>query len=141
MDVSLFHVADIDYVPVNRTLLFGPGVVKQCTKVFIEEDGVTEISEVFTVELSTSDPDVILDPGSANVTILGNDSKFVWHQQVYMILTTITINGCNAGVAVRLQQLAYEVSEGDLSVMICAELIGETEREVVISLTTSNDPG
>ncbi len=79
MDDSLSHVADIDYVPVNRTLLFGPEVVEQCTVVFIVEDGVTEISEMFTVELSTSDPDVILDPDSANVTILGNDSKFVWH--------------------------------------------------------------
>ncbi len=60
---------------------------------------------------------------------------------VYMTWTAITINGCTSGVAVGLQQLAYEVSEGDGSVMICADLIGETEREVVIWLTTSNGSG
>ncbi len=78
-DSFLSYVADIDYVHVNQTLLFGQGVIEQCIIVFIEEDVVTEISEVFMVELSTSDPDVILDPVSANVTILGNDSKFVRH--------------------------------------------------------------
>ncbi len=60
---------------------------------------------------------------------------------IYMTRTAITINGCSLGVVVGLQQLAYEVFEGDGSVMICADLIGETEREVVITLTTSNDPG
>lgn len=44
-------------------------------------------------------------------------------------------------VTIRLQDSAYEVSEGAGFVMVCAELVGQTEREVIAQLNTSSDPG
>ncbi len=58
-------------------ILFGPGVSVRCTDISILGDNVLEASEVFNVELTTSDPQVALDPDSASVTILSNNSEFV----------------------------------------------------------------
>ena len=51
-------------------------MAEQCTVISIVGDSVLETSEAFTVELSTSDVDVLLDPDLASVMIVDNDSEF-----------------------------------------------------------------
>ena len=57
---------------------FMPGVSDLCTsEISIIDDLVLEDNETFSVLLSTTDLDVSLEPSSASVTIVDNDSKRV----------------------------------------------------------------
>ena len=56
-------------------LTFRPAVVSQCINVSIVDDSVLESTEEFTVELSTTDLDVILVNSSASVILLDDDGK------------------------------------------------------------------
>ena len=57
---------------------FIPGVNELCTsEISIIDDLVLEDNETFSVLLSTTDLDVSLEPSSASVTIVDNDSKRV----------------------------------------------------------------
>lgn len=47
----------------------------------------------------------------------------------------------HSGVAVEMQELVYEVLEGEESVTVCAQLIGMAEHEVEVELNTVGDPG
>ena len=57
-------------------LIFTPAVVALCTNVSIVNDSVLESTEQFSVELSTTDFDVMLANGSATVTIFDDDRKY-----------------------------------------------------------------
>lgn len=63
----------------STVLVFGLRINEKCTPVHILGDDVLEVSELFTVELSTSDSEVLLGPDIATITILNNNSEFVWH--------------------------------------------------------------
>ena len=56
-------------------LIFRPAVVSQCINVSIVDDSVLESTEEFTVELSTTDLDVMLVNSSASVILLDDDGK------------------------------------------------------------------
>ncbi len=47
----------------------------ECVNISIISDTFVEDDEVFMVLLSTNDPDVILSPHAANITIDSNDSE------------------------------------------------------------------
>ncbi len=47
----------------------------ECVNISIISDTLVEDDEVFMVLLSTNDPDVILSPQAANITIESNDSE------------------------------------------------------------------
>ena len=67
-----------DYSALQNLLTFTPGVNVSCTTVVpIIDDAVLENSENFSVMLSTTDLDVSLEPSSASVTIVDNDSKII----------------------------------------------------------------
>ena len=68
----------MDFTSVTAQLTFQPSQadVLQCEDVPIQQDTILEINESFTVELSTTDLDVILDPQSATVTIMDTDSMY-----------------------------------------------------------------
>ena len=58
---------------------FIPGVNELCTsEISIIDDLVLEDNETFSVLLSTEDPDVLLDPASATVTIVDNDGEIAY---------------------------------------------------------------
>ena len=60
-------------------LTFAPGVNVLSTAVVpITDDAVLEDNETFSVVMSTTDPNVLLDPASAIVTIVDNDGKMVY---------------------------------------------------------------
>ena len=67
----------MDFASMTAQLTFQPSQadVPQCVDVPIQEDTVLETNEFFTVELSTTDPVVILSPQSATVTIFDDDSE------------------------------------------------------------------
>ena len=69
----------VDFTSVTAQLIFQPSQadVPQCEDVPILEDTILETNEFFTVELSTTDPVVILSPQSATVTITDNDSMYI----------------------------------------------------------------
>ena len=57
-------------------LIFSPAVVSLCANVSIVDDSILESTEQFSVELSTTDFDVMLANTSASVIILDDDRKY-----------------------------------------------------------------
>ena len=74
---SIGLIADgSDYMKVLPTqLTFQPGETELCRQIIIIDDVVLEENEMFFVVLSTTDQAVLLNPSSATVTILNNDSE------------------------------------------------------------------
>lgn len=64
-------------------LTFQPGTSSQCASVIVNDDSTLENNEFFLVELTTADEAVRLNPGSANITIIDNDSKTASHSCIY----------------------------------------------------------
>ena len=58
-------------------LIFQPGTVERCIDINVTNDLILEAAEIFTVELTTTDPNVTLSPRSAVVTIIGNDGRLI----------------------------------------------------------------
>ena len=67
--------AAIDYTTVTAQLTFQATVNLQCSSISIIDDTILENDEVFSVQLSTLDPDVNLTPSTATVTIENDDSE------------------------------------------------------------------
>ena len=67
--------AAIDYTTVTAQLVFLPTVILQCSSISIIDDTILENDEVFSVQLSTLDPDVNLTFSTATVTIENDDSE------------------------------------------------------------------
>ena len=60
-------------------LTFQSGTSSQCARVIVNDDSILENNEFLSVELTTADEAVQLNPSSANITIIDNDSKTVPH--------------------------------------------------------------
>ena len=74
------HAASDDFTTMRNIIVFTfiPGVNELCTsEISIIDDLVLEDNETFSVLLSTTDLNVSLEPSSASVTIVDNDSKRV----------------------------------------------------------------
>ena len=67
--------ADSDFISRMIQLEFQPGSTRDCGNISILEDSQLENSEMFSVELNTTDQDVVLNPSMARVSITDNDSK------------------------------------------------------------------
>ena len=65
-----------DFTPILSSVrTFQPSTTELCVNIPVSGDVALEDNEVFTVQLSTSDPSLLLSLSSANVTIVDNDSK------------------------------------------------------------------
>ena len=64
-----------DYTTVTAQLTFLATIALQCSSIPIVDDTILENDEVFSVQLSTLDPDVNLTPSTATVTIENDDSE------------------------------------------------------------------
>ena len=64
-----------DYTTVTAQLTFQATVTQQCSSISIVDDTILENDEVFSVQLSTLDPDVNLTPSTATVTVENDDSE------------------------------------------------------------------
>ena len=78
--IAILHTAaPDDYSALQNLLTFTPGVNVSCTTVVpIIDDAVLEDNQTFSIVLSTEDPDVLLDPASAIVTIIDNDGEIAY---------------------------------------------------------------
>ena len=72
---QIFSAAPVDFTPILSELTFQPSTTELCVNIPVSGDVALEDNEVFTVQLSTSDPSLLLSVSSANVTIVDNDSK------------------------------------------------------------------
>lgn len=75
----IFLCTDQDYILPQTTLLFPSGSAadsEQCQQITIINDGVREdASEEFSITLRTQDPDIILQPNTAQILIIDNDGE------------------------------------------------------------------
>ena len=78
--LSSISTATQDYSPVvDQPLTFtpGPGGDRACFNVSVLDDTALEEIENFNLALNSTDPDVVLDPDMAQVTIADTDSKIL----------------------------------------------------------------
>lgn len=72
----LTPTAFTDFISTSDDLLFLPiGPTESCVQIVLLEDSIVENDEVFSVVLESTDPDVVLSPTSARVTIVDDDGK------------------------------------------------------------------
>ena len=100
--------------PTPADLTFLQGTTLQCASISIFDDAVLENDELFSVQLTSTDPAVTVSPSarSANITIADDDIP----------------------PDVGLQQATYTVGEGSGPLSVCALLNANAERVVVVSL-------
>ena len=67
--------ADADYTSSTETLTFDGSTSLQCVNIPIIEDVILEENERFTVSITTTDTDVILNPDNGEVIILNDDGQ------------------------------------------------------------------
>ena len=60
----------MDYIPLSSSLTFNASSDMECVDVMIVDDTVVEGEESFTVSLTTSDPDVMVENGTVVVVIM-----------------------------------------------------------------------
>lgn len=111
----LLPVAGMDYTTTSEVVMFSSTVMRQCVTVPILDDSVSENPELFTVTLSSDDPDVSSTVPTTNVLITDDDS-----------------------VTVGIEMETYSSSEGDGVVEVCVVVVtGTLDREISVSLATS----
>ena len=109
----------------------------QCLSIPIIDDEVLETTEMFTIELQSTSPNVSANPSanSAMVVIMDNDS----------MCSTCTVSSNNLlhtllGVGIGINEPAYSVGESESSVTICATITsGEAAIPVEVVLMTVSD--
>ena len=70
------HTDGLDYTAVSENLIFNAAVSTQVMTISILGDFIVEHSEIFTLTLMSTDPAVILNPSSSNITIKDLDSEY-----------------------------------------------------------------
>jgi len=66
----------MDYTVVTRNLTFNAIISTQMVTIPIIDDFIVEHSEMLTLALMSTDPAVILNPSSSNITIEDVDSEY-----------------------------------------------------------------
>ena len=120
-------------------LTFQSGTSCQCARVIVNDDSILENNEFLLVELTTADEAVQLNPSSANISIIDNDSKTVPRVCTYdmiIICWCYVLDIFYTAVTVGMQLSVYSVPEGNGLVRVCAVLTGMTERTVLVDLQT-----
>ena len=70
------HTDGLDYTAVSENLIFNAAVSTRMVTIPIHGDFIVEHSEIFTLALMSTDPAVILNPLSSNITIKDLDSEY-----------------------------------------------------------------
>ena len=75
----VFSIAPGDFSSLVDQLTFNPGsgLQQDCATITVGSDTTLEDDESFSVVLTTTDPDVIISPNTAFVTITNDDSKYL----------------------------------------------------------------
>ena len=105
----------VDFSAVAVELQFNETTSRACADIPITDDNRVELTENFTVEIRSDDPDVDFAPPTATVTIIDNDR-----------------------VVIGFEMEQYQGEEGG-TVEVCAVLMnGTLERSLEIALFTGN---
>ena len=104
----------VDFSAVAVELQFNETTSRACADIPITDDNRVELPEIFTVEISSGDPDVDFKPSTATVTILDNDM-----------------------VMIGFEMERYQGEEGE-NVGVCVLLSGTLERSVVVEIITGD---
>ena len=65
-----------DYIPVSENLTFDPqGSLQECLDISLVNDTVYEEDEMYSVFLVNNNPNVVIRPASATVTIIDEDGQ------------------------------------------------------------------
>jgi len=70
------YAANMDFSTTSAVLTFNASTSLRCEQVTITDDTILENSEMFFIQLESTDPAVNITLGSAPVTILDNDSEY-----------------------------------------------------------------
>ena len=75
-NINIFSADPVDYTTVSVDLTFSADSSRICQDIPIEDDDILEGTENLFADLTTSDPDVILDPNETEILIFEdpNDS-------------------------------------------------------------------
>ena len=135
------YIGQQDFTTVsNRVVSFQPSSASepQCSEIPIEDDNILESTESFQVILDSSDRAAEINSSTATINILDNDRKikiFLCGIIPSLIMYTIPC----LGVTVGFSEVVYAVSESAGDTDICINLIGTSQRSVVVTLS-STDP-
>ena len=86
----VFSIAPGDFLSLVDQLIFNPGngLQRDCATITVTNDTILEDDELFSVVLTTTDPDVTISPNTAVVTLTNDDGK-------YLCLTILVITITN----------------------------------------------
>ena len=116
----------------------GTDTTDECINISTTEDTILEDDETFTVTLSVDSPQservIVMSGGSrTTVTILDNTGRITI--EAIHALVHYTITPCLA-VTVQMRDGQLAIAEGG-TVSVCAEINGVLERNVIVSMETS----
>ena len=82
----MFSIAPDDFLLPTTQLTFNPGngLQRDCATIMVRSDTILEEDENFSVVLTTTDPDVTINPNTTVVTLTNDDSK-------YLCLTSLVV--------------------------------------------------
>ena len=86
----VFSIAPGDFLSLVDQLTFNPGsgLQRDCATITVGSDTILEDDESFSVVLTSTDPDVTINPNTAVVTLTNDDGK-------YLCLTSLVITNAD----------------------------------------------
>ena len=75
----VFSIAPGDFLSLVDQLTFNPGsgLQRDCATITVGNDTILEDDESFSVVLTSTDPDVTINPNTAVVTLTNDDGKYL----------------------------------------------------------------
>lgn len=139
--IRFIYPASSDYTTLTRSLVLNGATNSQTVTIQIRDDMVVENQfEFFSINLSTSDSAVMLDPVSAAVTVEDNDSELSPQYTRVYIYTKMSISSIPTSVITIGFSGNYSVREnaGSVSITVLV-LMNSLARDVTVTLSTVDD--
>ena len=139
--IGFIYPASSDYTTLTRALVLNGATGSQTVTIQIRDDMVVENQfEFFSINLSTSDSAVMLDPVSAAVTVEDNDSELSPQYTRVYIYTKMSISSIPTSVVTIGFSGNYSVREdaGSASITVLV-LMNSLARDVTVTLSTVDD--
>lgn len=139
--IRFIYPASSDYTTLTRSLVLNGATNSQTVTIQIRDDMVVENQfEFFSINLSTSDSAIMLDPVSAAVTVEDNDSELSPQYTRVYIYTKMSISSIPTSVVTIGFSGNYSVREnaGSVSITVLV-LMNSLARDVTVTLSTVDD--
>lgn len=127
-----------DYLPGPFTVTFDGSSNTQCVSIPIVDDNLVEFEELFSVSLGSANPAVLIgSPSTATVTIQDSSGACCIGALSFFFLTLALLFTVEATVS--FTQPSFVAAESSLFVSVCAFIVGNLDRDVVASISTTDD--